>query len=82
MVEIPSLPGDALTGKIICCILHVHTTLGPGFLEGVYRRALVIELEKQYSLPRSSVRSRFLTRDEKSAPTDWTFSWKVRSFSS
>ena len=27
--------------------LTVHQTLGPGFLESVYRRALVVELRKR-----------------------------------
>ena len=45
-MEIPSPPNETLTGSIIWCIIHVHQTLGPGFLEGVYRRALVIELQR------------------------------------
>jgi hypothetical protein len=28
--------GDRLTGRVIQCIIHVHQTLGPGFLESVY----------------------------------------------
>ncbi|MGH7465935.1 MAG: GxxExxY protein [Longimicrobiales bacterium] len=40
--------GDTLTGRVIRCIIHVHQTLGPGFLESVYRRALLIELRKQH----------------------------------
>jgi GxxExxY protein len=36
-----------LTEGIIRCIIAVHRTLGPGFLETVYRRALVLELRKQ-----------------------------------
>ena len=39
--------GDRITGRVIQCIIHVHQTLGPGFLESVYRRALLIELRKQ-----------------------------------
>ena len=35
-----------LTARIIECIITVHTKLGPGFLENIYRRALLIELEK------------------------------------
>jgi GxxExxY protein len=37
---------DHLTNRIIFCVIRVHQTLGPGFLEAVYRRALVIELSK------------------------------------
>ncbi len=36
--------GDELTEKIISCIIRVHQRLGPGFLESVYQRALMIEL--------------------------------------
>ena len=35
---------DALTDLIIKCIIKVHKTLGPGFLENIYRKALFIEL--------------------------------------
>jgi GxxExxY protein len=38
---------DGLTERIIWCLIRVHQTLGPGFLENVYRRALVIELGRQ-----------------------------------
>ena len=38
---------DKVTHLIIDCIITVHQTLGPGFLESVYRRALVIELRKR-----------------------------------
>jgi GxxExxY protein len=38
---------DQLTAKIIQCIIKVHKTLGPGFLENIYRRALLLELQKQ-----------------------------------
>lgn len=34
---------DELTQKIIRCIIQVHSTLGPGFLESVYRKAMLIE---------------------------------------
>jgi GxxExxY protein len=42
---IPS--GDALTGVVIEAIIQVHRALGPGFLEGIYQRALLIELTKR-----------------------------------
>ena len=34
----------SITEVIIQCIINVHKALGPGFLENVYQRALVIEL--------------------------------------
>ena len=38
---------DRVTEAIIECIIRVHQILGPGFLESIYQRALVIELEKR-----------------------------------
>ena len=38
---------DALTARIINCIIRVHQGLGPGFVEKVYRRALIVEFGKQ-----------------------------------
>jgi GxxExxY protein len=35
-----------LTEKIIECIIRVHQKMGPGFLESVYRRALLIDLKR------------------------------------
>jgi GxxExxY protein len=37
---------EKLTERIIQCIIHVHKTLGPGFLESVYRNAVLVELRK------------------------------------
>ena len=36
---------DKLTDSIIQAIIAVHKTLGPGFLENIYRKSLVIELQ-------------------------------------
>jgi GxxExxY protein len=36
-----------LTGKIIGCAMEVHSTLGNGFQEVIYQRALAIEMHRQ-----------------------------------
>ncbi len=38
---------DKLTEKIIDAIIQVHQALGPGFLESIFQRALLIELKKR-----------------------------------
>src|SRR5579872_4293381 len=38
---------EKLTHKIIGCAMKVHSTLGNGFPEVIYQRALAIEMEKQ-----------------------------------
>lgn len=38
---------EGTTRKIIGCAMKVHSTLGNGFQEVIYQRALAIELEKQ-----------------------------------
>jgi GxxExxY protein len=43
MAEDDSLHED-LTEQIIACAIRVHNTLGPGLLESIYQRCLVVEL--------------------------------------
>jgi GxxExxY protein len=38
---------EDITHKIIGCAMKVHSTLGNGFQEVIYQRALAIEMEKQ-----------------------------------
>ena len=38
---------EDLTHKIIGCAMKVHSTLGNGFQEVIYQRAMVIEMDKQ-----------------------------------
>ena len=38
---------DELTYRIIGCAMKVHSTLGNGFQEVIYQRALAIEMSKQ-----------------------------------
>lgn len=49
---------SALTGKIIGCAMEVHNTLGNGFQEVIYQRALEIEFKnldmlfsREYEMP-------------------------------
>ena len=41
------MKNEDLTHKIIGCAYKFHNTLGFGFFEGVYKKAMVIELQKQ-----------------------------------
>lgn len=42
----PEYKHSELTARIIGCAMTVHTTLGNGFQEVIYQRALAIELRK------------------------------------
>jgi len=39
-------PHSEITNKIIRCAIEVHKVLGPGFLESIYEKALVYELQQ------------------------------------
>ncbi len=40
-------PANAIARKVVDAAYHVHTTLGPGFLETVYEVCLAYELNKR-----------------------------------
>jgi GxxExxY protein len=42
-----ALEHEALTERIIGAAIEVHRRLGPGFLEAVYEKALIIELRRR-----------------------------------
>ena len=44
MNRMTAVVDDSLTGRVIGLAMKVHRILGPGFLESVYRKALLIEL--------------------------------------
>jgi GxxExxY protein len=37
---------EEITERVIACVAEVHQALGPGFLESVYRNALLLQLRK------------------------------------
>jgi len=43
----PEYKYSELTGKIIGCAIEVHNTLGAGFQEIIYQRALAMEMSRQ-----------------------------------
>jgi GxxExxY protein len=46
-VEEPDQRLNAITNRIIGAAIAVHRALGPGFLEDVYERALIVELTRR-----------------------------------
>jgi len=56
---------EEVTQRIIACVAEVHQTLGPGFLESVYRNALLLRLRKAELLvePEREVLVRYLGQE-------------------
>lgn len=51
------LEHNGLTEKIIGATIQVHHQLGPGFIESIYEKALMIELRKRRSMGQGATRS-------------------------
>jgi GxxExxY protein len=55
-VAYASLDSDKLTRPIIGAAIEVHSILGPGFLESIYRKALLHELQLRGMATQSELR--------------------------
>lgn len=62
-MTITSLRHTELTEQIIAAAIEVHRTLGPGFLEAIYERALAIELRQRHILFKQQVQVIVTYRD-------------------
>jgi GxxExxY protein len=58
---------DKLTHKIIGCAIEVHKALGPGLLENIYKKCLILELQRN-SL--NCVTEKIIEIDYKGIPVD------------
>ncbi|MBN1555165.1 MAG: GxxExxY protein [Phycisphaerae bacterium] len=57
-------PHSQLTQSIIAAAIEVHKELGPGFLESIYEKALIIALQQQGHNVQSQVTLNVLFRGE------------------
>ena len=51
---------DHLSNEVIKCAIKVHLTLGPGLLESIYEKCMMIELEKRGIKARRQVNANIL----------------------
>lgn len=70
----------AVTEKIIGASMKVHSSLGNGFQEVIYQRALAIELEEMYVRFERELDMPIITRAEELGKGEWTFSLKRKSW--
>jgi GxxExxY protein len=62
-----------LTGKVIGCAMEVHKTLGNGFQEVIYQRALEIEMGTNSFNFKENLKCRFIIKANKSEPEERIF---------
>ena len=67
-----------ITGKIIGAAMKVHTTLGRGFQEVIYQRAMEIEMAKQGLKFQREMEMEVFYDGKKSGHAGQTFSSKTR----
>jgi GxxExxY protein len=71
---------DALTQQIIGLAMKVQRVLGRGFLESVYRKALLLELRKAGLGPKKRSGSAFFMKESRWAIFLLTFWWRAKSY--
>ena len=71
---------DDLTYRIIGCAMKVHRTLGGGFQEVIYQRALAIEMDRAGIDFAGKSSSPSITREWRSVPEGLTSSQKIASW--
>ncbi len=69
-----------MTHKIIGCAMKVHNTLGNGFQEVIYQRALAIAFEKQGIHFARELEMTILYEGIDIGTRRWIFSLKIRSW--
>lgn len=69
---------DKLTHKIIGCAMKVHSTLGNGFQEVIYQRALAIELAYENIYFQREMEMPIFYRGEQIGTQGLTFLWKKK----
>ena len=61
-MSVAELKYHEITGQIIGCAMKVHRYFGPGFPEVIYKRTLVIELEKAHLIYSSEIEREIFTK--------------------
>ena len=74
-----ALEHEALTERIIGAAIEVHRRLGPGFLESVYEKALIIELKKRGMAVQDQMEVIITYDGKKSVVIDSIFLLRIRS---
>ena len=63
-MPVTDLKYHEITGQIIGCAMKVHRYFGPGFPEIIYKRTLIIELEKNHLKYSSEIEREIFYEDQ------------------